>query len=69
MKLGAFATKATIKQRPWLNAYEQSNVINGIKSGFSGKTQIGKDMWPIPDNMADMMQTKISHIPSEANTT
>ncbi|MBU3005691.1 malate synthase G [Paraglaciecola arctica] len=68
MHLGAFATKATIKTRPWLNAYEQSNVVTGINAGLSGKAQIGKGMWPIPDNMADMMQTKIAHVRSGANT-
>ncbi len=68
MHLGAFATKATIKSRPWLNAYEQSNVLTGINAGLSGKAQIGKGMWPIPDNMADMMQAKIGHVRSGANT-
>ncbi len=68
MHLGAFATKATIKTRPWLNAYENSNVITGMNSGLSGKAQIGKGMWPIPDNMADMMQAKIAHVRSGANT-
>jgi malate synthase len=68
MQLGPFASKATIKTRPWLNAYEQSNVVTGINSGLSGKAQIGKGMWPIPDNMADMMQAKIAHVRSGANT-
>ncbi|MFT7412207.1 MAG: malate synthase [Paraglaciecola sp.] len=68
MQLGAFATKATIKTRPWLSAYETSNVVTGMNSGLSGKAQIGKGMWPIPDNMADMMQAKIAHVRSGANT-
>jgi malate synthase len=68
MQLGPFATKATIKTRPWLNAYEQSNVVTGMNSGLSGKAQIGKGMWPTPDNMADMMQAKITHVQSGANT-
>ncbi|MFB1037506.1 MAG: malate synthase G, partial [Sinobacterium sp.] len=68
MQLGAFATKATIKKRPWLNAYEQSNVVTGMLSGLSGKAQIGKGMWPTPDNMADMMLAKIAHVRSGANT-
>ena len=68
MQLGPFATKATIKTRPWLNAYEQSNVATGMNCGLSGKAQIGKGMWPIPDNMADMMQAKIAHVRSGANT-
>ena len=68
MQLGAFATKAAIKTRPWLNAYESSNVVTGVNAGLSGKAQIGKGMWPIPDNMADMMQAKIGHVRSGANT-
>ena len=68
MHLGAFASKASIKTRPWLNAYEQSNVVTGIQSGLSGKAQIGKGMWPTPDNMADMMQAKLGHVRSGANT-
>jgi malate synthase len=68
LQLGAFATKATIKTRPWLNAYEQSNVVTGMNSGLSGKAQIGKGMWPIPDNMAEMMLAKIAHVRSGANT-
>jgi malate synthase len=68
MQLGAFATKATIKTRPWLSAYETSNVVTGMDSGLSGKAQIGKGMWPIPDNMADMMHAKIAHVRSGANT-
>lgn len=68
MHLGPFAPKANIKTKPWLTAYEKSNVVTGIKSGLSGKAQIGKGMWPTPDNMADMMKTKIGHVQSGANT-
>ncbi|MGO4893879.1 malate synthase G [Flavobacterium sp. W21_SRS_FM6] len=68
MLLGPFAPKAEIKTRPWLTAYEKLNVINGIQTGMSGKAQIGKGMWPIPDQMASMMQAKIGHVESGANT-
>lgn len=68
MLLGPFAPKAEIKTRPWLAAYEKFNVINGIQTGMSGKAQIGKGMWPIPDQMAAMMQAKLSHLESGANT-
>ena len=68
MLLGAFAPKAEIKTKPWLAAYEKLNVINGIVTGMSGKAQIGKGMWPIPDQMANMMTNKLGHVQSGANT-
>jgi malate synthase len=68
MLLGPFATKAEIKNRSWLTAYEKSNVIVGLDTGMSGKAQIGKGMWPIPDQMANMMKAKIAHPLSGANT-
>ena len=68
MQKGIFAPKAELKQRPWINAYEQANVITGLRAGMSGKAQIGKGMWPIPDQMANMMSAKIGHPQSGANT-
>ncbi|MFT4937517.1 MAG: malate synthase [Paraglaciecola sp.] len=68
MLLGPFATKAEIKNQSWLSAYEKSNVIVGLNTGMSGKAQIGKGMWPTPDQMANMMQAKIGHPLSGANT-
>ncbi|WP_026377117.1 malate synthase G [Aestuariibacter salexigens] len=68
MLLGPFAPKAELKQRPWIHAYEKANVINGLSTGMSGKAQIGKGMWPIPDQMDNMMATKIGHPKAGANT-
>jgi malate synthase len=68
MLLGAFAPKAEIKNKAWLAAYEKLNVINGVSTGMSGKAQIGKGMWPIPDQMANMMTNKLGHVQSGANT-
>lgn len=68
MLMGAFAPKAELKNRPWISAYEHANVASGIATGMSGKAQIGKGMWPIPDEMANMMQAKIGHPKSGANT-
>lgn len=68
MHKGVFAPKAELKQRPWIGAYETANVVTGLRAGMSGKAQIGKGMWPIPDQMANMMAAKVGHPQSGANT-
>ncbi|UAA39377.1 malate synthase G [Paraneptunicella aestuarii] len=68
MLQGTFAPKATLKTMPWIQAYERANVVTGLTSGLRGKAQIGKGMWPEPDNMAAMMQAKIGHPKAGANT-
>jgi len=68
MRAGPVVRKAQMRTSAWLESYEQRNVRIGLQCGLHRRAQIGKGMWAAPDRMAAMLEQKIAHPRSGANT-
>ena len=67
MQAGVMLPKSKIKLQPWIKAYEVLNVQVGLSCGMYKQAQIGKGMWAQPDQMREMLESKLGHLEAGAN--
>ena len=68
LQAGPFVRKGELKNQHFIRAYENLNVTVGLAVGFSGRAQIGKGMWAMPDLLSDMLEQKVAHPRAGAST-
>jgi malate synthase len=68
MQAGPVVIKERMRFTEWYKAYEDNNVDVGLLCGLPGHAQIGKGMWPVPDQMALMLEKKGIQMKQGANT-
>ncbi|MEU7086519.1 malate synthase G [Streptomyces achromogenes] len=69
MAAGPMVRKADMRTQPWQLAYERWHVDTCLAHGLAGRALIGLGMWPTPDRMRDLFESKIGQLSLGAGMT